>query len=241
MALVPRDLTYNGLIKLVEDIVTFDSSSFNIELRTILTTSGRRTVVHIKNDRDVSFLMQEESVISEAYVTIVRRDQNRNDTDDAISSDDENDVSPPEFETNTVHGLDSFVEQYQFIEDKTFGDLIREEDNGERVNCDGQNFDGEGDIGGESAASDHSHSSGDHDDDIAGNTTTQRGSSVVSRPLSIFRLPSIRYNCQNGHSPGQPSRRQRKCRVCGEQGHNRHICPRCQMCKIEQSIPTIST
>ena len=48
MAFVPRDLTYDGLIKTIEYIVTFDSSSFNIEVRIILTTSGRRTIVHIK-------------------------------------------------------------------------------------------------------------------------------------------------------------------------------------------------
>ncbi|KAK2646319.1 hypothetical protein Ddye_021514 [Dipteronia dyeriana] len=74
MALVPRDLTYNELTKIVEDIVMFDLSSFNIELRTILTTSGRCTIVRINNDRDVSFLMRKESVIPEECVTVVRRD-----------------------------------------------------------------------------------------------------------------------------------------------------------------------
>ncbi|KAK2661748.1 hypothetical protein Ddye_000322 [Dipteronia dyeriana] len=110
----------------------------------------------------------------------------RNDTDGAIGSDDENIVSPPKFETNTDHGLDSFDEQYPFTEDETFYDFIGEEDNGEGVNCDSPNFKGEGDISGESTASDHSHSRCDHEDDIVGNTTTQRGSSVVSHPWSIL-------------------------------------------------------
>ncbi|KAK3224783.1 hypothetical protein Dsin_004645 [Dipteronia sinensis] len=35
MAFVPPDLTYDGLIKTMEDIVTFDSSSFSTELRAI--------------------------------------------------------------------------------------------------------------------------------------------------------------------------------------------------------------
>ncbi|KAK2642492.1 hypothetical protein Ddye_024255 [Dipteronia dyeriana] len=97
-----------------------------------------------------------------------------------FTSDDENGVSPPEFEINTDHGMDSFDEQYPFIKDETFGDFIGEEGNGAGVNCDSQNFDDEGDIGGESAASDHSHSSGDHDNDIVGNPTTQRGPSIVT-------------------------------------------------------------
>ncbi|KAK2641485.1 hypothetical protein Ddye_023248 [Dipteronia dyeriana] len=73
-----------------------------------------------------------------------------------------------------------------FIEDETFGYFIGEKDNREWVNSDSHNFDSECDIGGESAVSDHSHFSGDHDDNIVGNITTQRGSFVVPRPLSII-------------------------------------------------------
>ncbi|KAK2662997.1 hypothetical protein Ddye_001571 [Dipteronia dyeriana] len=177
MAFVSHDLTYNGLLKTVEDIITFDSSSYNIELRAILTTNGRHTVVHIKND-----------------------------------SYDENGASPPEFEINTDHGLDSFDEQYPFIGDETFGDFIGEEDNGEGVNCDRPNFDGEGDIDGESTASDHSHSSGDYDDDIVGNFTTQTGSSIVPRLWSI--LVSVHYSFQTiNHEFSTTNGRLYKCRI----------------------------
>ncbi|KAK3205601.1 hypothetical protein Dsin_019647 [Dipteronia sinensis] len=150
MAFVPPNLTYDGLIKTVEDIVTFDSSSFSIELRDIMNTSGRRTIVRIKNNRDVSFLIE---------------------------------GTPPEFETNTDHGLDNLDEQYPFTEDEAFVDFIVEEDNREGVNCGSPNF--EGDSGGESDASNHSHSSGYHDDDLVGNTTTQM---ELKRELSLMAL-----------------------------------------------------
>ncbi|KAK3218690.1 hypothetical protein Dsin_012660 [Dipteronia sinensis] len=222
MAFVPPDLTYNGLIKTVEDIVTFDSSTFNIELRAIMNTSGRRTIVRIKNDRDVSFLMQEERVIPEAYVTIVGRDQTTggvkptltiHTTDEETSQEsDSNDRdgaigcegTPPEFETNTDHGLDNLDEQYPLREDESFVDFIVEEDNREGVNCGSPNF--KVDSGGESDASDHSHSSGHHDDDLVGNTTTQMGSSsLVPRPWSIlgseqYSFQTINHECSSSNS-----------------------------------------
>ncbi|KAK2634198.1 hypothetical protein Ddye_028990 [Dipteronia dyeriana] len=89
----------------------------------------------------------------------------------------------------TYNGLIKiFDEQYTFTEDETFGDFIGEKDSEERVNCDSQNFDGESDIGGEYAASDRSHSSGDHDDNIVGNTTTKRDSFVVPHPWSVLGI-----------------------------------------------------
>ncbi|KAK4833757.1 hypothetical protein QYF36_010729 [Acer negundo] len=100
--------------------------------------------------------------------------------DRAIGSDDEDSGSLTEFETNTDHGMDNLDEQYLFIEDEAYYDFNGEEDNREGLNCSSPNVDGEGDSSSEFDAYDHSHASGD--DDPVGNTTTQRGSSIVSRP-----------------------------------------------------------
>ncbi|KAK2645962.1 hypothetical protein Ddye_021157 [Dipteronia dyeriana] len=70
---VPPDLTYHWLMNRIEDILRIDSTTFNIELRAVMTTSGRRAIPRIKNDRDVAFLMSEERVIPEVYVTNVGR------------------------------------------------------------------------------------------------------------------------------------------------------------------------
>ncbi|KAK2653691.1 hypothetical protein Ddye_013547 [Dipteronia dyeriana] len=74
MVFVPSNLTYHGLMNTIEDIVRIDSSTFNIELRVVMITSGRREIPRIKNDRDVAFLMFEERVIPEVYVTTVGSD-----------------------------------------------------------------------------------------------------------------------------------------------------------------------
>ncbi|KAK2645832.1 hypothetical protein Ddye_021027 [Dipteronia dyeriana] len=73
MIFVPLDLTYHGLMNTIEDSVRIDSSTFNIELKAVMTTSWRRAIPRIKNDRDVAFLMSEERVIPEVYVTTVER------------------------------------------------------------------------------------------------------------------------------------------------------------------------
>ncbi|TXG57658.1 hypothetical protein EZV62_015487 [Acer yangbiense] len=75
MIFVPRDLTYDGLMNTIEDIVRIDSSSCNIELRAVMSTRERCAIPRIKNDRDVAFLMCEERVIPKEYVTTVGRDQ----------------------------------------------------------------------------------------------------------------------------------------------------------------------
>ncbi|KAK3222210.1 hypothetical protein Dsin_009235 [Dipteronia sinensis] len=60
----------------------------------------------------------------------------RNDRYGAIGSEG----TPPEFETNTNHGLDNLDEQYPFTEDETFVDFIVEEENRVGVNCGSHNF-----------------------------------------------------------------------------------------------------
>ncbi|KAK3225250.1 hypothetical protein Dsin_005112 [Dipteronia sinensis] len=119
------------------------------------------------------------------------QESDRNDRG-AIGSDDEDCSTPPEFETNTNHGLDNLDKQYPFTEDETFVDFIVEEDNREGVDCGSSNF--KGDSCGESDASDHSHCSGHHDVDLVDNTIIQRGSSSVSRPWTI--LGSEQYSFQ---------------------------------------------
>ncbi|KAK1562081.1 hypothetical protein Q3G72_005870 [Acer saccharum] len=57
MVFVPCTLTYDGLMNTIEDIVRIDLSSCNIKLMAIMTTSGRRAIPRIKNDRDVTFLI----------------------------------------------------------------------------------------------------------------------------------------------------------------------------------------
>ncbi|KAK4841598.1 hypothetical protein QYF36_007244 [Acer negundo] len=112
--------------------------------------------------------------------------------DGDIGSDDEDDVNPTEFETNTDHGLDNLDEQYPFTKDEAFCDFNGEEDNREGLNCGSPNFVGEGDGNGESDTSDHSHASGH--EDLIGNTTTQRGSFTISHPWII--LGSEQYSFQ---------------------------------------------
>ncbi|KAK1558723.1 hypothetical protein Q3G72_005839 [Acer saccharum] len=163
MVFVPYDLTYDGLMKTVEDIVMFDSSRLNIGLRAIMTTSERHDIVLIKNDRDVSFLIILEEASEES------------------TSDDEDGVHLTEFETNTDHGLDDLDEQYLFVEDDIFGDFIREDYNQDGVNCGRPSFDGEGDSGCDFDVSDDSYASGQGDEDGISNTTTRMSSSPVPR------------------------------------------------------------
>ncbi|KAK3227209.1 hypothetical protein Dsin_007071 [Dipteronia sinensis] len=128
------------------------------------------------------------------------QESDSNDRDGAIGCEG----TPPEFETNTDHGLDNLNEQYLLTEDESFVDFIVDEDNRAGVNCGSPNF--KVDNGVESDASHHSHSSGHHDDDLVGNTTTQRGSSsLVHRPWSILRseqysFQTINHECSSSNS-----------------------------------------
>ncbi|TXG63319.1 hypothetical protein EZV62_010313 [Acer yangbiense] len=179
MAFVPPGLTYDGLIKMVEDIVMFDSSSFKIEFK---STCGRNTMGgSMSSAQGVVPTLTIPTILEETS-----QESDRNNTDGAIGSDDEDGGSLTEFETNTDHGLDNLDEQYHFTKDEAFCDFNGEEDNLEGLNCGSPNSSGESD------ASDHCHASGD--DDPVGITTTQRGLSIVPRHWII--LGSEQYSFQ---------------------------------------------
>ncbi|KAK2653078.1 hypothetical protein Ddye_012934 [Dipteronia dyeriana] len=123
MVFVPPDLKYHGLMNTIEDIVRIDSSTFNIELRAVMTTSGRRAIPRIKNDRDVTFSMGEERVIPEVYVTTVGRSvvndpaYTINDASLGVGTNNEVGASTSEFETFVDNGLDGLREPYPFEQD----------------------------------------------------------------------------------------------------------------------------
>ncbi|KAK1555828.1 hypothetical protein Q3G72_031843 [Acer saccharum] len=108
-------------MKTVEDIVRIDSSSCNIELKVVITTSWRHAIPRIKNAQRYGFLMHEERVIPEVYVTTIGMDQ-------TASGNIQNSTHmPTQFPmpqtyvnrgfSNKDHGLDDLDEQYPFQQD----------------------------------------------------------------------------------------------------------------------------
>ncbi|KAK2658094.1 hypothetical protein Ddye_011146 [Dipteronia dyeriana] len=137
MVFVPPDLTYHGLMNRIEDIVRIDSSTFNIELRVVMTTSGRRAIPRIKNDEMwhlpvcwsntmcgsipsildgkqpptiPSSSKQKRSAVNDPAYTI-------NDASLGVGTNNEVGANTSEFETFVDNGLDGLPEPYPFEQD----------------------------------------------------------------------------------------------------------------------------
>ncbi|KAK3204915.1 hypothetical protein Dsin_018961 [Dipteronia sinensis] len=164
MVFVPRDLTYNGLMNTIEDIVRIDSSSYDIELRAVMTTSGRRAIPRIKNDRDVAFLMSEDREVldGEHHPTIPLSSKKTmsaindppptiNDASEDVGTNNEVGATASAFETFVDNGLDGLHKQYPFQQDGD-GDYNGDcgfdlDGDGDSDSDSGSDIDGEGDSG----------------------------------------------------------------------------------------------
>ncbi|TXG67289.1 hypothetical protein EZV62_008564 [Acer yangbiense] len=67
---VPRCLTYDALVKLVQDVTKLDAARYTIELRLVVCTNSGVARPIIENDNEVSCMMDEDKVVPEVYVTI---------------------------------------------------------------------------------------------------------------------------------------------------------------------------
>ncbi|TXG73546.1 hypothetical protein EZV62_002125 [Acer yangbiense] len=67
---VPRCLTYEALVKLVQDVAKLDAARYTIELRSVVCTNSGVARPIIENDNEVSCMMDEDKLVPEVYVTI---------------------------------------------------------------------------------------------------------------------------------------------------------------------------
>ncbi|TXG53041.1 hypothetical protein EZV62_022210 [Acer yangbiense] len=67
---VPRCLTYDALVKLVQDVAKLDAARCTIELRSVVCTNSGVARPIIENDNEVSCMMDEDKLVPEVYVTI---------------------------------------------------------------------------------------------------------------------------------------------------------------------------
>ncbi|KAK3225677.1 hypothetical protein Dsin_005539 [Dipteronia sinensis] len=70
---VPIGLTYDGLVKLVQDVAKVDGDRYTLELCTLAFMISGIARLRIENDKDVSCMMDEEKLLPEVYVTISKK------------------------------------------------------------------------------------------------------------------------------------------------------------------------
>ena len=70
---VPRGLTYDALVKLIQDVAKVDVARYTIQLCTLVSTISGVARPILENDNDVSCMMVEDRLIPEVYVTIYHK------------------------------------------------------------------------------------------------------------------------------------------------------------------------
>ncbi|KAK3182782.1 hypothetical protein Dsin_030068 [Dipteronia sinensis] len=70
---VPIGLTYDGLVKLVQDIAKVDADRYTLELCSLAFTNSGTARPRIENNKDVSCMMDEDKLLSEVYVTVSKK------------------------------------------------------------------------------------------------------------------------------------------------------------------------
>lgn len=73
---VRSDLSFVGLMKLVEDIVRVNSKIDEIKLHALISTPGELSRPIIKDDEDVALILLEQMNVSIVYVSIKGRQTN---------------------------------------------------------------------------------------------------------------------------------------------------------------------
>ncbi|KAK3229262.1 hypothetical protein Dsin_001143 [Dipteronia sinensis] len=67
---IPRGLSYDALVKLVQDVAKVDAATYNLELCSLTYTNSGTTRPRIENDNDVSYIMDEDKLLPEVFVTV---------------------------------------------------------------------------------------------------------------------------------------------------------------------------
>ena len=70
---VPRGLTYDALVKLVQDVAKVDAARYTIELCSLVSTNIGVARPIIENDNEVSCMMDEDKLIPAVYITIYQK------------------------------------------------------------------------------------------------------------------------------------------------------------------------
>ena len=70
---VPRGLTYDALVKLVQDVAKVDAARYTIELWSLVSMNIGVAQPIIENDNEVSCIMDEDKLIPMVYVTIYQK------------------------------------------------------------------------------------------------------------------------------------------------------------------------
>ncbi|TXG72610.1 hypothetical protein EZV62_001189 [Acer yangbiense] len=70
---VPRGLTYDALVKLVQDVAKVDVARYTIELCLLVFMNSGAAGPRIENDNEVSCMMDEDKLLPEVYVTISQK------------------------------------------------------------------------------------------------------------------------------------------------------------------------
>ncbi|TXG54110.1 hypothetical protein EZV62_019366 [Acer yangbiense] len=70
---VPRGLTYDALVKLVQDVAKVDTARYTIELCSLVSTNIGVARPIIENDNEVLCMMDEDKFIPAVYVTICQK------------------------------------------------------------------------------------------------------------------------------------------------------------------------
>ncbi|TXG60711.1 hypothetical protein EZV62_015284 [Acer yangbiense] len=113
---VPRGLTYDALVKLVQDVAKVDTARYTIELCSLVSTNIGVARPIIENDNEVSCMMDEDKFIPAVYVTICQKgptncvpidpivsiDETIHDQENsqALDTDDSDDVLIPNIDTD---------------------------------------------------------------------------------------------------------------------------------------------
>ncbi|KAK3229738.1 hypothetical protein Dsin_001619 [Dipteronia sinensis] len=70
---VPISLTYDDLVKLVQDVAKVEDHRSTLELCSLAFTTTGTTRPRIENDKDVSCMMDEDKLLPEVYVTVSKK------------------------------------------------------------------------------------------------------------------------------------------------------------------------
>ncbi|TXG64138.1 hypothetical protein EZV62_011132 [Acer yangbiense] len=87
---VPRGLTYDALVKLVQDVTKVDAARYTIELCSLVCTNSGVARPIIENDNKVSCMMDKDKLIPEVYVTIYQKGPTDCVQNDTIVDEDDN-------------------------------------------------------------------------------------------------------------------------------------------------------
>ncbi|KAK0573089.1 hypothetical protein LWI29_002847 [Acer saccharum] len=109
---VLRGLTYDALVKLVQDVAKVDAARYTIELCSLVFMNIGIAQPIIENDNEVSCMMDEDKFILAVYVTICQKGPTDcvQDGTTALDTDNSNDVLIPNIDTdNSDDGVDDSV------------------------------------------------------------------------------------------------------------------------------------